>query len=175
MPTRGPDPADEPLDLLDEAGRAVSRVARGEAHSRPGLAHRAAHVIVLDPRGRVFLQKRARTKLIQPGKWDSSVGGHVPAGETFSAAALRELEEEIGVRASGEALAFAHEYWWRSPVETERVRTYTMRHEGPFRLDPGEVEDGRFWTVEELRAAAGTGALTPNLEEELRLLGILPR
>jgi hypothetical protein len=60
-----------------------------------------------------------------------------------------------------------------SGVETEHVRTYLLDHEGPFRLHPEEISEGRFWSVSELKTAAHTGLLTPNLEEELRRMHIL--
>jgi hypothetical protein len=53
------------------------------------------------------------------------------------------------------------------------VSTYRCESEGPFELHPDEIEEGRFFSQDELRRLAGTGALTPNLEHELILLGIL--
>jgi isopentenyl-diphosphate delta-isomerase type 1 len=166
------------LDLVDEAGRVIGTASREECHSHPLIAHRAVHVFVRNPAGAIFLQKRSRTKRIQPGRWDTSVGGHLNAGESYEDGAERELLEELGVSvkdAGGPgALRRLHDYIWRSPVETEHVRTYELVSEGPFTLHPAEIDEGRFWTEDELRAAAGTGALTPNLEEELRRLGVLP-
>jgi isopentenyldiphosphate isomerase len=123
------------------------------------------------------LQKRSSRKRIQPGKWDSSVGGHVDPGESYEQAAERELAEELGVQlaTSGRitALRHRHDYIWRSPVETEHIRTFELEHEGPFQLHPDEIDEGRFWTELQLRAAVGTGVLTPNLEEELRRFGLI--
>jgi len=70
-------------------------------------------------------------------------------------------------------LARHHDFIWATDYETEHTRTFLLRHEGPFRLNPAEVADGRFWTTDELRAAVGKGELTPNLEMELGYLGIL--
>ncbi|MHC4201519.1 MAG: NUDIX hydrolase [Planctomycetota bacterium] len=172
-----PEEDDEFLEIVDELGRVVGAEPRSKCHGDPALAHRAVHVFARNSGGECFLQKRALSKRIQPGKWDTSVGGHVLPGESWERAAARELLEELGVRLDDvggpSALRHLHDYVWRSPVETEHVRTYELAHDGPFRLDPIEISEGRFWTVEELRAAAGTGVLTPNLEEELRLVGVL--
>jgi isopentenyldiphosphate isomerase len=134
-------------------------------------------VFVRGSAGGYFLQKRALTKRVQPGRWDTSVGGHMVPGESYAEAAARELEEELGIRledtGGDEALEHLHDYVWRSPIETEHVRTFRLSWDGPFRLQRSEIDEGRFWSEHELRAAAGTGILTPNLEEELRRLGVL--
>ena len=170
-------PADlsgEILDLLDEKGEVIGRVRRSEVHGNPLLRHRAVHILVNNNKGGIFLQKRAPGKVVQPGKWDSSCGGHIPAGESWENGALRELEEELGLNLPDSAsLKFSHEYWWESGFETELVRTYLVASEGPFSLESGEISDGRFWSNNELKSSAGKDILTPNLEEELRRLGIL--
>jgi isopentenyldiphosphate isomerase len=104
-------------------------------------------------------------KDIQPGKWDTSVGGHVQPGETAAQAARRELQEELGVTAPV-GLHWCHDYVWRSDVESEYVTTYACTYTGAMRLLPEEIDDGRWWTAAEL--ARHAGELTPNCREELR-------
>jgi len=170
----GGDPADELLEVLDAEGRVVGLAPRARCHGDPSLAHRAVHVLVRNRHGEYFLQKRSRLKRVQPGRWDSSVGGHVDPGESWLEAARREISEELGiVLETSEQLEHLHDYVWRTSIETELVRTYRLDHDGPFRLHPDEIEEGRFWTEAELRTAAGSGRLTPNLEEELHRLGVL--
>jgi isopentenyl-diphosphate delta-isomerase type 1 len=164
--------ADELFDLVDENGRVIGRAPRAACHADPRLLHRAVHVFVLNAHDEIFLQRRSRTKDIQPGKWDTSVGGHVALGESFEQAAQREMAEELGLRDLQPQLL--HQYIWRSPVESELVRTYRCTHGGPFSLQAEEIEEGRFFAPDELRRMAGRGLMTPNLEHELRLLGILP-
>jgi isopentenyl-diphosphate delta-isomerase type 1 len=167
----------ELLEVVDETGRVLRLAPRSECHGNPSLVHRAVHVFVFDRAGRVFLQKRSLSKRIQPGKWDTSVGGHVDPGESYEAAAARELQEELGVEltklGSLGQLEHRHDYVWRTHIETERVRTFELTCDGPFRLHPEEIDDGRFWTEAELRTAVGQGVLTANLEHELRLMRIL--
>jgi len=173
----GAEAPDEMLEVVDAAGQPIGRAPRSECHGNPELAHRAVHVLVHDRHGRFYLQKRSTRKRIQPGKWDSSVGGHVDPGESYEQAAQRELAEELGVRLDTigglGALRHRHDYIWRSPVETEHIRTFQLEHDGPFRLQQEEIDEGRFWTEQQLRAAAGNGELTPNLEEELRRFGVI--
>jgi len=167
---------DEILDLVDDRNRVIGRVRRGNVHGNPSLQHRAVHVFVRNRDGDLFLQKRSANKHIQPGKWDTSVGGHVETGQSYEEAARKEAAEELGIPADASIrLKFSHDYVWKSDVETEHIRTFFLEYEGPFKLQPEEVTEGRFWTVGELKAAAGSGILTPNLEEELHLLNILNR
>ena len=130
---------EEQFDVVDEGGRVLGRAARSECHGDPSLIHQAVHVMVLDADGRLFLQKRSRHKRIQPGKWDSSVGGHLDVSETPLEGARREMIEELG--ATPGKLEPAYGYLWKSPVETELIRTFVTTHPGPFRLHPDELED----------------------------------
>lgn len=155
---------EEWFDLVDEAGNPTGRARRSECHGNPALLHQAVHVFVVNGRGAVFLQKRSAAKDIQPGKWDTSVGGHVDAGETPDAAARRETREELGI--SDARPEFLHSSLWRTEVESERIQSYWLRHEGPFALHPDEIDEGRFWAVSEIDAALGRGVFTPNFEWE---------
>ncbi len=166
---------EEMLDLLDEGGRIVGRVRRGDVHGNPALRHRAVHIFVVNPAGDYYLQKRSRLKRVAPGLWDTSVGGHVPAGESYEEGALRELAEELGILLpDASALERHHDWVWSTGFETEHTRTYLLRWDGAVRPDPVEVEEGRFWTPNELKAAVGKGILTDNLEMELTNLELAP-
>jgi len=163
----------EMLDLLDASGNVVGVVQRAKVHGNPALRHPSVHVFVVNSKSEYYLQKRSHYKKIQPDKWDASVGGHIPAGETYEQGALRELQEELGVALDDASrLERHHDFVWATDFETEHTRTFILRHEGPFHPSPAEVSDGRFWTAEELKAAYGTGIFTPNLELELRQMGV---
>ncbi|MFT5124617.1 MAG: isopentenyldiphosphate isomerase [Kiritimatiellia bacterium] len=155
---------DEWFDLVDEAGTRIGKALRAECHGNPELLHQAVHVMVYNARGELFLQQRGFHKDIQPGKWDSSVGGHLELGEEPEVGAKREMSEELGT--SPALLEFVHQYLWRSPVESEFIRTYRTTHDGPFDLQASELEDGRFWSSAEIEAALGNGQFTPNFELE---------
>lgn len=136
--------ADELFDVVDEQDRVVGRARRADVHAQK-LRHRAVHVLCLDGRGRVFLQRRSMLKDSAPGKWCASCSGHLDAGEDYDAAALRELQEEIGVGVEPAAL----ERWLRLDAcrETgmEFLWVYRVRHEGPFTLHPAEIMDGAWY------------------------------
>ncbi|MGW7433816.1 NUDIX domain-containing protein [Streptomyces sp. NPDC054861] len=89
--------ADEVLDVVDESDRVVGQAPRGEVYAR-GLIHRCVFVRVRDAEGRTFVHRRTPEKLLFPSMYDMFVGGVVGAGESYDAAALREAEEELGVR-----------------------------------------------------------------------------
>ena len=154
---------DEYFDIIDKSGNVIGEAARAECHSNKSLAHRVVHVLVFNSGGELYLQKRSLAKDIQPGKWDTSVGGHLDRGETFSQAVRREMKEELGISSTVEHI---FDYWWHSPVETEYVRTYICTYDGAINPDPNEMEDGRFWCIKEIEEKVGTGIFSPNFEQE---------
>ncbi len=165
--------ADEIFDLVDESGRITGRATRGQVHGNPELIHRSVHIHVFDSSGRLYLQKRGSNKDVQPGKWDTSVGGHVDTGETPDSAAVRETAEELGIR--GAELTFLYSYIWRCPVETELVSTFGTLWDGAIKILKSELDDGRFWEPAEITAELGSGKFTPNFEEEFgRLVKVTP-
>ncbi len=160
---------DELFEVYDAAGNRIGLRPRSECHGNPALIHRTAHVVVFATDGRLLLQKRSLNKDIQPGRWDTAVGGHLDPGEDWERAANRELREELGISPPG-TLRFLFVTKIRNAIESEDVGVYTLTHDGPFQPPADEVDDLQFWTAAELRAAAGTGIFTPNLETELSLL-----
>ena len=138
----------EIFDVVNERDEVVGQESRSEVH-RLGLMHRAVHVLVFNAAGQVFLQKRSMTKDRQPGLWDSSSSGHVDAGEDYDACAVRELGEEIGLY-----LSAAPERLFKlaacAGTDQEHVWVYRCEAEGPFRLQPEEIERGGWFTAVEV-------------------------
>lgn len=157
------------LDIINEDGDIIGIAPRSCCHGNPALKHRTAHVVVLASDGRVLLQKRSLNKDIQPDKWDSAVGGHLHHGEDFLGAAKREMLEEIGV-ASDTTLTALFDMTIRNAIETECARVFAITDDGPFHYPADEIDELRFWSWPEIRAALGNGSFTPNLEKELALL-----
>jgi len=157
--------SDELYDVVDEEGRVVGRASRAEVHSDPGLIHRAVHILVFRPDGRLLLQKRVKQKDVEPGKWDTSVGGHVDAGEDYFSAAQREMKEELGIE---EPLEHIYDFKYRSEQESEDIRTYRLVYDGPVHPHWFEIEKVREWSPEAIDKAMGKGIFTPNFEKEWR-------
>ena len=139
---------DELFDVVDEHDRVTGQLPRREVHAR-GLRHRAVHLLVVNRAGQVFLQKRSMAKDLFPGAWDSSAAGHVGAGEDYDGTAVRELGEEIGCRPERAPLRlFSIEA--REETGQEFVWVYRVEAEGPFTLQPDEIESGEWFTVAEI-------------------------
>jgi isopentenyldiphosphate isomerase len=155
---------EEFFTVVDENDVVIGRATRRECHTNPDLIHRVAHVLVFNSAGELFLQKRATSKDIQPGKWDTSVGGHCDEGEDYLSAAYREMEEELGIK--GPTLTFIGAYLWRSQVETESVHTFTCTYDGDISHHPEEIQEVRPWGMDDISSNLGSGLFTPNFEEE---------
>jgi len=149
----------------------VGKATRKLCHSGSFLLHPVVHLHVFNSAGQLFLQKRSLNKDIQPGMWDTSVGGHVDFEETIGVtdwvrpALEREACEELGIM--GFVPIFATRYTFRSAFECELVHTYFTVYEGPITIDPGEISEGRFWERSEILANLGKGVFTPNFEGEI--------
>lgn len=154
------------IPLVGENGDVLGATTRREAHGDPSLLHPVVHCLVQNAAGDILLQLRSRNKDIQPGRWDTSVGGHVDLGETIEAALVREMEEEIGLRPVLHDLRFLYRYVMRGTIESELVHTFTCVCDGPFQRQESEIDALRFWPQQEIQAALGCGVFTPNFEDE---------
>lgn len=160
------DNSEELFPVVDEAGNVIGRATRGECHGGSKLLHPVVHLHVFDAEGRLFLQHRPEWKDIQPGKWDTAVGGHVDFGENVAAALKREAREELGL--TDFAPEYLKSYVFESDRERELVNSFKTVVD-PSAVNPSdELDGGRWWTAEEL--SQNSEALTPNLRHELEFI-----
>jgi 16S rRNA (adenine1518-N6/adenine1519-N6)-dimethyltransferase len=131
----------EQFSVVDEEDRVIGSAPRSQVHG-DNLRHRAVHILIFNPAGEVFLQKRSEWKDRYPLAWDSSAAGHLDAGEDYDAAAARELAEELGITTPLERVA-------KLPASSltgeEFIWLYRGQWDGAFQLDRAEIEAGGYF------------------------------
>ncbi len=137
----------EQFDVVDENDNVIATRPRTEVHEK-NLLHRAVHILVFNKDGELLLQKRSAWKDREPSKWDSSAAGHLEPAETYEAGAIRETEEELGIRPQLTPLGKIRAC---SNTGQEFVEVFTSEHNGPFILPPSEIEDALFLPLEEIQ------------------------
>jgi len=159
---------EEWVPLVDEQGKVTGQAPRSQVHNGSKLLHPVVHLHVLNKNKGLFVQKRPLNKLIQPGKWDTAVGGHISAGETLEQALKKEAFEEIGLKDFSAKLQTV--YKWESEVEAELVYLFTTFDFKNIGVQSDEVEELRFWTKNQVDKNLGKDLFTPNFEHEFLLL-----
>lgn len=156
---------EEIFPVVDEQGNTIGEAPRSVCHDgKSMLLHPVVHLHLYNSSGDLFLQKRSQAKDIQPGKWDTSVGGHAAPGESIEEALAREVREEIGI--TDLKPLFIGTYIWESSRERELVHSFSAISDGIPEIDKNEIEEGRFWSMNEIINAIGKDLFTPNFENE---------
>ena len=157
---------EEFLEVVNHKGEVINILPRTTIHGNPSLIHRVVHVLVFNSRGELLLQKRSMNKDVAPGRWDTSVGGHLNPGEDPLSGALREMKEELGIVV--EEPKFLYTYIHTNSYETELVYTYSCLCEGSLIcFNPVEIDEIKFWSAEEINEHMGKRILSDNFEQEI--------
>ncbi|MBI4685616.1 MAG: NUDIX domain-containing protein [Nitrospirae bacterium] len=157
--------SDELLEIVSREGRIIGLAPRSEIHGNPSLIHRVVHVLVFNKKNKLFLQKRSFKKDVAPGRWDTSVGGHISPGENTIQAAKREMEEELGITDC--TPEFLYTYMHTNPYETELVYTYRCVYDGDISFNKDEIDEVRAWSIDEIQNNIGKNIFSDNFEHEI--------
>lgn len=177
---------DELVDVLDDSGATTGVAKLKRDVHRDGDWHRSVHAWITGSDGRLLLQKRAPTKETHANLWDISAAGHVSAGESSLESAVREIEEELGIRVPPsdlELVATTTEQWILNDgryLDNEFHDIYLVRRDvdpDSLTLQRSEVAEARLVALDEFRAmcARRDPSLVPHWDEYASLLEILGR
>lgn len=161
---------EEVLPHIDEKGKVLGVYPRSKFHQAGDhkMLHPVVHVHVFNAKGELYLQKRPINKLIQPGKWDTAVGGHVSAGEDLQLALMRETQEEIGLENVN--FQFIKNYVWETDVEKEFVFMFIAQTDKIPKPSKTELDEGKFWSINEIDKSIEDDLFTPNFINEFQII-----
>ena len=118
-----------------------------------GIIMRISRVLLVNGAGELLMQQRS-SGVRDPLKWNESATGHVDVGETYEEAALRELEEEIGV--SGVSLSEIGRVYCEEPANRFLKKGFHTLFVGLYdhetTTDAGEVHAVRWMPAEKVEA-----------------------
>lgn len=141
------------LDIVNEKNEIVGRASKKEIYEKL-LPHRIVHILVFNDKGEMALQLQSKYKSFCPRHWCTAAAGHVKAGESCEEAALRELEEELGVKA---AILPAYKDVYEYKSLKKIIVTFKTVFNGPFNINPNEVEGVKFFSLGKIREMIRNG------------------
>ena len=165
---------DHLIDIVDENDTVVGKATKQEAQEK-GLRHRIVRIALEDPAGNILLQKRQHDKELFPDCWDNSASGHVDCGESYDAAAERELYEELGVVTPPERVKYyasASQTGWRKLNRWNTLYRAVIPAETTLQLQGDEVADTRWVSRAELQGLVENSdeAMADGLREVYEIL-----
>ncbi|HRH23409.1 MAG TPA: NUDIX domain-containing protein [Candidatus Magasanikbacteria bacterium] len=144
----------EILDIVDATDTVIGSATRDEVYEKL-LPHRIVHVLIFNDKNEMALQLRSNTVSFCPSHWSTAVGGHVQTGENYESAAMREYEEELGMK---NTLTFFDKDIYEVEDKPKKFLTiFTSRYNGPFSKDPTAVEKVEFFPLDTIRTMIRDG------------------
>lgn len=156
----------EMFPIIMENGIVYAQATRSYCHGGSFLLHPVVHLHIINRNNELYLQKRSMKKDLLPGRWDTAVGGHVDYGEYICEALHREAAEELKFY-DFNPISLGN-YVYRSDSEREMVNIFAAVGNFSPQPDLDEVEEGRYWPMEEIESNIGKSVFTPNFESEFR-------
>ncbi|WP_372876338.1 NUDIX hydrolase [Pseudomonas sp.] len=136
---------------VDEQDRPLGGVLRAELRERR-LIGRGTYILLFNSAGELCVHRRTLSKALYPGYWDVAAGGMVLEGESYAESAARELAEELGIE---DAPLVEHAHFLYDAAESRLwCRAYSAVSDAPLVLQPEEVLEARFMSLDEALADA---------------------
>jgi len=139
--------AEEYFNVVNENDEIIGMAKREDCH-KSNLIHRAAAIFVFNDQKKLLLQKRSMSKDLYRGYWACSVSGHLCIDESYENAAKRELKEELGIELVLEESFFIKV---RQKIDSENVRLFLAKSNGPFDFNKEEIERVDFFSINEIK------------------------
>lgn len=146
------------LNIIDENDNVTGKDTRENIH-KDGLLHREIHIWIYNKKGEVLFQRRAKTKETNPNLLSVSVGGHVEIGDDYLRTAIKELEEETGIKAEAGDLIYITTMRRNSHHKDTGIKNNTIKKvyaykfngdASSLRLEKGEATGFEFWSIDKI-------------------------
>lgn len=152
------------LDVVNNDDEVIGQETREKIH-RDGLLHREVHVYFITPQGEIIFQHRGKDKDTYPDVLDATVGGHVEIGDSYEHTAIKETEEETGMKITTADLILINKIQKYAEDEgTGKINNvFNTRYAYIFKGDVKDlrVEEGKalgfeIWTLDKLLSLSET-------------------
>lgn len=170
------EPLGELIRCFDAQGIEIEPHTRGEIHTKPlKYWHATTGIYVVNRKGEIVCSKRSERHSHRPGYWQGGFGGHVKVGESYERNALKELNEEAGIKAAPEELYFLKEASYEHSMH--RAKLYAYLFEGDLKdlhCDDGEVTEmkwmdmEKFWLEKSKAGEVGASTCPPDVQEKIK-------
>lgn len=164
--------AGETVIRVDANDREIGTAAKGASHDGAGLLHRAFSVHIVDPLGRILVQRRSAGKRLWPGFWSNSCCSHPRPGEATAEAVRRRVGEELGLAIEAPEYLYKFQYhaaFGAAGSEHEICWVYLARSAQDPTPNPVEIAEWGWWSPAELSrrlADDGERLFTPWFRQE---------
>lgn len=141
----------EKVVLISNNDEVLGLMDKQQAHIN-GLLHRAFSVFLFNRKGEMLLQRRAASKYHSPNQWTNTCCSHPRENESYYEGAIRRLKEELGISAD---IEYKFHFIYKADVgkglwEHELDHVFVGIYEGDFNLNPDEVSEVRYISMEDL-------------------------
>ena len=134
--------------MVDKNDNVIDKAPKDDIYKK-SLCHRIVHILIFNDEGKMILQKRSDQVPFCPAHWSTAVGGHVQTGETYQTAALREYQEELGVKSN---LKFIGKDFYSAPNTPNKfLAIFKTQFNGPFNPDPKVVSEVKAFDMEDVK------------------------
>ena len=116
----------ELLKIYNDHNEATDELVDRDIVHTKGLWHHEILVIVINEKNEILLQKRSWKRKYYPGKW-ALCAGHVVGKEKEYKTAIRELDEEMGLKVEKKDLEFIGIHKKNDPTNKKFSYIYLVR------------------------------------------------